>query len=277
MSDSIREQDLDTRQILFRSLIRNIPLEAIVEVWNVRATRTQTMGHYVILLDEGTHLCTCLLLINKGLVCRHFLRVGTYSRYATFHISMIPNRWYLDTNTQPSELLQLHPSIPVCTTRPEGDSMEFENRVNFHHLFSVLVDSHGSQSQIKSTKSIQAELFGLSRKGVDCALKADMQQELLNILKTFIYDAQNKISYQGIETFTDINNPTITKHKGRPPKRLQSSVEISSKGRRVLKDSTNVNIADGNDVIDETNNTRGRKCGKCKQFGHYAKTCQNVV
>ena len=79
MSIGIREQEQDTRQILFRSLIKTIPPEAIVEVWHVRATGTKGIGHYVILLNEGTHLCTCLLLINKGLVCRHFFHVGTYS------------------------------------------------------------------------------------------------------------------------------------------------------------------------------------------------------
>jgi len=82
----IREQVQDTRQILFRSLVSNLLTEAIIEVWHVRATGTQGIGHYVILLNEGTHLCTCLLLVNKGLVCRHFFRVGTYSRFATFHI-----------------------------------------------------------------------------------------------------------------------------------------------------------------------------------------------
>ena len=66
MSIGIREQEQDTRQILFRSLIRNIPSEAIIEVWHVRATGTQEIGHHVILLDKGTHLCTCLLLVNKG-------------------------------------------------------------------------------------------------------------------------------------------------------------------------------------------------------------------
>ena len=114
ISDGIREQQQDIRQILFRSLVKNIPPEAILEVWFVRATGTHGIGHYVILLNEGTHLCTCLLLINKGLVCRHFFRVGTYSQYATFHISMIPNRWYLDINIQSNDLSQ-HSSILICS------------------------------------------------------------------------------------------------------------------------------------------------------------------
>src|SRR5215813_11567266 len=116
-----------------------------------------------------------------------------------------------------------------------------------------------------------AELSGLAKKAINCALKFNMQRELLNILKSFIYDVQQDKSE--IELTTIINNLTITKHKGRPPiKRFKSNVEMSlSKGsKRVLKDSMQVNIADDN-VIDET---RGRRCGNCKQFGHYTKTCQ---
>lgn len=271
MSIGIREQEQDTRQILFRSLIKTIPLEAIIEVWHVRATGTKGIGHYIILLNEGTHLCTCLLLINKGLVCRHFFRVGTYSRHATFHISIIPNRWYLDTNIQPNNLLQQHPPIPVCGTTQE-ESVEMKKSINFQHFFLFRVDSHGSQPAVKSSKAIYAELFGLSKKGIDCALKANMQHELVNLLKAFIYDAQNK-NVQEDEPLADVNNPTIIKHKGRPPKRFKSSVETSlSKGsKRVLKDSTQVNITNHN-VIDET---KGRRCGNCKQYGHYSKTCQN--
>src|SRR5579862_9295397 len=114
ISIGISEQEQDTQQILFQSLIKTIPPEAIIEVCHVRATRTKEIGHYVILLDEETHLCTCLLLINKGLVCHYFFHVGTYSWHATFHISIIPNRWYLDTNIHPNNLLQQYSSIPVC-------------------------------------------------------------------------------------------------------------------------------------------------------------------
>src|SRR5947207_4524920 len=192
MDVGIREQEQDARQILFRSLVKTIPPEAIIEVWNVRATGTQGTGHYMVLLNEGTHLCTCLLLINKGLICRHFFRVGTYSQHATFHISMIPSRWYLDTNMQANDLLQHYPPIPVCGTTQVGDGIEMEKSVNFQHLFSLRVDLHSSQLSAKSNKAIYAELFGLSKKAIDCGLKVDMQHKLLNLLKTFIYDAQNK-------------------------------------------------------------------------------------
>src|SRR3990170_8057672 len=91
----IREQEQDIRQVLFKSLIEDVAQETVLEVWHVRATGTSGIGHYVVLLNDGTHLCTCLLLINKGLICRHFFRIATYSQTATYHITLIPSRWYL--------------------------------------------------------------------------------------------------------------------------------------------------------------------------------------
>jgi len=79
-------------------LINDVIQETILEVWHVRAIGTSDIGHYVVLLNNGTHLCTCLLLINKGLIYRHFFHVATYSQSATYHIILIPSRWYLEPN-----------------------------------------------------------------------------------------------------------------------------------------------------------------------------------
>jgi len=122
-----------------------------------------------------------------------------------------------------------------------------------------------------------AELSGFSKKAIDHAIKTDMQDKLLTIFKAFIYDVQSRFD---LENLTDINNPIIIKHKGRPPKRLISNVEKGlHKEKRVLEDSGNVNVTviEGQSDSYNSENTRGRKCGKCGQYGHYAKTCQNVV
>src|SRR2546421_329199 len=220
---SIREQEQDTKQILFRSLIKPIPPEVIIEVWHVRATGTKGIGHYLILLEDGTHLCTCLLLINKGLLCRHFFRVGTYSRYAVFHISMIPNRWYLNPSIEINELLQQYSSVSICEIKlPEDDSTTLSKVVNFQHYFAIRNNSLGSYCLTKSTKAVYGELSGLSRKVIDCAIKAGMQQELSNLLKSFVYDVQNKVNNQESgDHLVNVKNPDIMKHKGRPLKRLK--------------------------------------------------------
>jgi len=49
---------------------------------------------------------------------------------------MIPNRWYLDADLiDRNNLLQQYPSILVCGTMALDNSVEFENRVDFHHFF----------------------------------------------------------------------------------------------------------------------------------------------
>ncbi|EXX57730.1 hypothetical protein RirG_204430 [Rhizophagus irregularis DAOM 197198w] len=226
ISMGIREQEQDTKQILLQLLVSNLPMEAILEVWNVRATGTYGIGHYVILLNDGTHLCTCLLLLNKGLVCRHFFRVGTYSRFTTFHISMIPNRWYLNPNVEPNNILQQYSFIPI-------DSYGSPS----------LYSSQSSQSSVRSPKAIYAELSGLSKKAIDCAIKTEMQDELSNLFKAFIYDIQSRLEGNSI----DINNLVIIKHKGRPPKRLVANVEkdVLHREKKVLKDSSAVNVIEG--------------------------------
>src|ERR1043165_652416 len=81
------------------------------------------------------------------------------------------------------------------------------------------------------------------------------------------------------ENLTDINNPRVIKHKGRPPKRLMASVEkVLDRRKRVLNDTSNVTEehASNNNNMEAalTDDIKGRKCGKCRQYGHYAKTCQ---
>ncbi|CAB4490448.1 unnamed protein product [Rhizophagus irregularis] len=194
ISIRIREQEQDTRQILLRSLVSTIPMEAILEVWN-------------------------------RLVCWHFFCVGTYSRFATFHICMIPNRWYINPDVEPNDLLQQYSFIPVCDKIQSEDNIPFKNPITFQHFFSIRIDSHGSQPSqpaVNSPKAMYAELAGLSKKAIDCALKSDKQQELLNIFKAFIYDVKSGLEP---ENFTDVINPVVIKHKGQPPKRLISSIE----------------------------------------------------
>ncbi|CAI2181123.1 246_t:CDS:1, partial [Funneliformis geosporum] len=70
--------------------------------------------------------------------------------------------------------------------------------------------SQSSQSSVKSPKTVYAELSRLLKKAIDYAIKADMQQELLNIFKSFIYDVWSKLE---LKNLTDINNPVVIKYK----------------------------------------------------------------
>ena len=73
----------------------------------------------------------------------------------------------MDTSIQPNDLLKQHPSIPVCGTTQDENAIEIGKSINFQHFLLFRTDSHDSQSAVKSSKAIYAELIGLSKKGID--------------------------------------------------------------------------------------------------------------
>ncbi|CAG8796932.1 16721_t:CDS:1, partial [Cetraspora pellucida] len=156
----------------------------------------------------------------------------------------------------------------------------------FKHLFAIRSILWNSESTTKSDKAIYAELFGLSKKVIDTAIRTNASQKLSDTLKSLLYDMQNKIDKNQPTDYNHITviNPSITRHKGQPPKQLKSSVEYSSyKDKQVLRNSTHVNISnnfENTNIVKSSNSgmiTKGHMCGKYKKFGHYAKTCQKSV
>ncbi|CAB5391930.1 unnamed protein product [Rhizophagus irregularis] len=71
------EDVVDEPQIILQSFLNGIDSINIIETWRIRHVGgLSKRENLVILLDNGSHLCTCI---------------------AKFHINIIPNRWYKDS------------------------------------------------------------------------------------------------------------------------------------------------------------------------------------
>ena len=89
------EDAIDKCQIALNYLINRINIDNIVEIWEVKHMTTNTKSiNYVALCQDYSHICTCLLLISEGLVCRHFFQVMLQTQNAKFTIALLKNRWY---------------------------------------------------------------------------------------------------------------------------------------------------------------------------------------
>ena len=51
---------------------------------------------YIIILNDRTHLCTCLLLVSHGIICCHYFKLMVENLNALFHIMLMPTRWLQD-------------------------------------------------------------------------------------------------------------------------------------------------------------------------------------
>ena len=67
------EDDYESSISNLNSLVRYLNNATIREVWSVK-TIEQNKEHFVVISENANHLCTCMLLVSKGLVCRHFFQ-----------------------------------------------------------------------------------------------------------------------------------------------------------------------------------------------------------
>ncbi|CAB4400468.1 unnamed protein product [Rhizophagus irregularis] len=85
----------DIPQIHLRDLFNGISYNDIIEIWEVLYIASKTSkSHYVVILKDATLLCTCMFIVNQGMICRHQFRVLIQSDNAIFHISHIHTRWF---------------------------------------------------------------------------------------------------------------------------------------------------------------------------------------
>jgi len=66
-------------------------------------------------------------------------------------------------------------------------------RISLDQFLLIQNYSDSSLLPIKLTKMIYTELSNISKKAIDYTIKTDMQKELSDMIKTFIYNVQCKI------------------------------------------------------------------------------------
>ena len=134
--------------------------------------------------------------------------------------------------------------------------------------------------KLSTQKSQYNKGFGLIKKTLGVAIQTNSFNEFTGMCQNFINNHNVDEAQQQVEETTYIPNPIVLKKRGRPPNRLKNSIEENMHKKRVMGNLTNT-IEDESNYAETsssgTNNckSRMRQCTKCKQFGHFAKTCKN--
>ncbi|KAF0504839.1 protein far1-related sequence 5-like [Gigaspora margarita] len=83
------------RQVALKSLVKWVDSSNVIEIWKVKLMGASTVStNCIVLLQDQSHVCTCLLLFSEGLVCQHFFQVMLRTQRAKFSIVLIKNQWY---------------------------------------------------------------------------------------------------------------------------------------------------------------------------------------
>ena len=206
---------------VLKSKLDPTKIAGIFDVWNkVHPSRPQ----HVIIIDDGSFICTCLLLVNNGLVCRHFFHLMTVEKMAKYHVSLIPSRWYKEEiQSDPNIVTSKLPFASTSMTKVEF--LEAPNPAYMAELKKILPPLSMPRPAPEELNRMQryGELNGLYRRVTEQAI-ADPAAFVR--FKTFMTEE--------IARTSEIGNPVVTQGKGRPKKKRGRQVFSSPQKRFVV-------------------------------------------
>ena len=293
------EDNYEDRKIYIKQVITELNKEDIIQVWKVSSllAKSNNAHHYVILLKDGWHICTCLLLINSGVICRHYFKVMMDSNDAKFHISLIPRRWYKENlqddeqNLIKSDVITLGSGLVEEVNGSEQFVIKFNQGESI--FFQQYQDNY-TQKRYKK-KNEYASIIGLAKASATISIEVGDHQRLKKILSDYhnellqikeeqqacrrlqvienrqlcdvisVPDGEKLLFEVDGKVFDtqEIQEPLEHIAKGRPPtKRLKSAIETS---KRFDKENKKYSETTKKDYM----------CGKCNNPGHNARTCKN--
>jgi hypothetical protein len=64
---------IDEPQIMLKSLLSDMDTSGIIEIWKIyQIGGLSCKKNLVVLFSDGTHICTYMETITKGIICHHF-------------------------------------------------------------------------------------------------------------------------------------------------------------------------------------------------------------
>jgi hypothetical protein len=194
---------VDEQQITLKAILDGMDSSNIVEVWRMCCVGgISCKENLVALFNDGTHICTCMESITKGIICRHFWRVMLYSSVAKFHISIIPIRWYKD-----EILMKLDDTLDNSLVLTALESSTEVDRASWTVDFTLqsLRQLQGSCHKENAQRIIpQRNRFGIAfstaKTAINIALETRSDTELVKLLKDFILNKQRSRDGDVIES-----------------------------------------------------------------------------
>src|SRR2546423_812791 len=77
-------------------MLDSISGESIKEIWRITPYMFTISYQHIIIFEDSTHLCTCLLLVSHEIICRHYFKLMVENLNALFHVLLMPTRWFQD-------------------------------------------------------------------------------------------------------------------------------------------------------------------------------------
>ncbi|RIB07100.1 hypothetical protein C2G38_2046285 [Gigaspora rosea] len=180
-------------------------------MWGVQRVISNEIQHFVILLNDGAHLCSCFAHCNREIVCRYYFQVMLCTRAATFHIQLIRLQWYNETSSNSAQ-----------------DPFLVAQKFEMEQLVTM-----GYKPQTINERKLYGEACGKARVALAVAVRR-RDYNFIAILDKYLDDCQevlssnsdsNAFSDNEIEAGSNISNEKLD------PKELTNPYKRKARGR----------------------------------------------
>ncbi|PKY55007.1 hypothetical protein RhiirA4_427187 [Rhizophagus irregularis] len=278
-------------QTYLKALLNSVSGKSIKEIWRITPYMIPSSYQHIVTFEDGTHICTCLLLVSHGIICRHYFKLMVENLNALFHLLLMPTKWLQDDAWNHVNTIFNEPFIGTSSKNlkqiQDNDTVQQANFILMHY-------DNIQEVQIRNRvqkKVDYGRLMGHFKKAVDYSLEDNDQQSLDDIILAYISEKQAKREamaqletnileehrnsnvielYDGrVYDIDSIKDPTRHNCKGRPTTKRM-------KGRNEENNNASTSKVQKENVRNDCENmNNGRKCSICHKMGHYAPRCPN--
>ncbi|KAF9367128.1 hypothetical protein BGX21_007792, partial [Mortierella sp. AD011] len=123
---------------MITAMVSSIDVDTVDALFRVVDLLARGSPEFVVLFQDKGYFCTCLLLQNKGVVCRHFFALMKDDTRFQYHLRLVPLRWYTEEHQDEDDIvervraLELVPAQRYIEDRGVGrrPPMSYPNQLN---------------------------------------------------------------------------------------------------------------------------------------------------
>ncbi|CAB4438300.1 unnamed protein product [Rhizophagus irregularis] len=179
-------ENQEIRQITFHQLLSTCNQSSIKNLWGVNHLTSSGIHHLVILLKNGIYKCSCMSLVTRGIVCRHYFSIMLRTSQAQFHIGFINSRWFITTHLNDIKNRPLY-SASKFNTNLETSLLESNNSLEFLDVIDDVSSTSISTPYVSFNKQrlYYANVYGLVKQANQIACKT-CDESFIDLLKEYI-------------------------------------------------------------------------------------------
>ena len=217
-----------------QSLTELLKIDAVVgkvhQVFKVISSIYNGQAQFIISLIDGSHICTCLLLINCGIYCKHFFRVMLdFPNLCAFNITGMSRRWFQEQH-------QADGYSPPSQFHSVDNASELFNEHICKDKFGSIFDGvTANLSGMSRAASLSAQQHSSVQKRVLYANNMAVAKKATELaLERGDTDALEKLASVGLSVIRslcgpeEVRNPEVIRSKGAPKKRMASTARYQN-------------------------------------------------